>query len=129
MLEVKIPTDIQQYKSKLIAGLSTRQFLSIAVALAVDVPIGVFGKDRISGEILPWIIILIAAPILAWGFLRFEDMPFEEFAKLWFSKNFLPQVRPYEDTEENLFYELHKEILDKAIQKDKENEEDRSDTF
>lgn len=119
MIEVKIPADIQEYKSKLIAGFSARQFISLASALAVGVPIGVFGYNRISGEILPWIVILIVAPILAWGFVTFKGMPFEEFAKRWLSLNFLPQKRVYEDTEENIFIGLHSEILEEKITKEK----------
>ena len=53
MIEVKIPAEIQEYKSKLIAGLSVRQVIAIGGALAVCVPVGVFGYGRISGDILP----------------------------------------------------------------------------
>ena len=57
MLSMKIPAEIQEYKSKLIFGLSARQFFSIAVAILVGVPIGVFGRERISGDVLPWFVI------------------------------------------------------------------------
>ena len=48
MLSMKIPAEIQEYKSKLIFGLSARQFFSIAGAILVGVPIGVLGHGRIS---------------------------------------------------------------------------------
>ena len=115
MIEVKIPADIQEYKSKLIAGLSTRQFISVAAALVVGTPIGAFGYGKISGEVLPWIVILVTAPILAWGFIRILGMPFEEFAMRWAEMTLLPQRRMYEDTEENLFSHLHEEIMEEKL--------------
>ena len=60
MIEVKIPAEIQDYKSKFIAGLSIRQFLSIAGAIIVGGGIGVLGKDRISEDILLWIVMILS---------------------------------------------------------------------
>ena len=48
MLSVKVPAEIQEYKSKLIFGLSARQFFSIAGAILVGVPIGVIGRGHID---------------------------------------------------------------------------------
>lgn len=116
MIEVKIPAEIKAYKSKLIANLSVRQILSLAGALAVGVPIGVFGYGKISEDILPWLVILAVAPILAYGWVTFLDMKFEELAKSFLMFTFLPQQRVYEDTEVNLFHELHGELLAEEIE-------------
>lgn len=134
MIEVKIPAEIQEYKSKLILGLSTRQVISIAGALAVGVPIGVFGYGHISGDILPWFIILSVAPFAGYGFFTFQDMKFEEFMKAFLKLNFLPQKRVYEDTDINLFSSLNEEIIAEKIKQQRidageiePDEEERSD--
>ncbi len=111
MIEVKIPAEIQAYKSKLVAGLSVRQILAIGGALAVGVPLGVFGYGHIPSDILTWLVIFSVAPFAAWGFLKFKDMKFEEFARVFFMFNFFPQKRVYEDTEVNLFCSLHEEMI------------------
>ena len=111
MIEVKIPAEIQEYKSKLIAGLSTRQVISIAGALAVTVPLGIIGRQYIPEDVLPWLIILAVVPFAGFGFLKFKDMQFEDFMKAFLSMSFLPQVRAYEDTQSNLFHSLHEELL------------------
>lgn len=111
MLEVKIPAEIQEYKSKLIAGLSTRQFISIVGALIITVPLGIIGRHYISDDILPWIIILVVAPFAGFGFMTIKGMKFEEFMRVWFSMNFLPQIRVYEDTDVNLFSSLNEELI------------------
>ena len=111
MIEVKIPAEIQEYKSKLIAGLSTRQVISIAGALAVTVPLGVIGRQYIPADVLPWLIILAVVPFAGFGFLKFKDMQFEDFMKAFLSMTFLPQIRVYEDTDVNLFHLLNEELL------------------
>ncbi len=111
MVEVKIPSEIRAYKSKLILGLSTRQFISIAAAISLEIPIGVIGRHYLSEDILYYIIILTAAPILAFGFFTFKDMKFEDFIKAFVSMYILPQRRVYEDTEDNIFCSISEEII------------------
>ena len=81
MLSMKIPAEIQEYKSKLIFGLSARQFFSIAGAILVGVPIGMFGRGRISADVLPWFVIIAVMPFFAFGFFTFHGMRFEELVK------------------------------------------------
>lgn len=110
MIEVKIPSDIQAYKSKLIAGLSVRQIIAIGGALVTAVPIGVFGYGKIEPDWLLWIIILAVVPFAGYGFLNFQGMPFEHFVVVMFNHYFMPQKRVYEDTDVNLFSELNSEL-------------------
>ena len=115
MIEVKVPAEIQEYKSKLIAGLSMRQIIAIGGALIVGVPLGVLGYNRIPEDILPWLVMLTVVPFVGYGFLSFKGMKFEEFMKAWLSFNFLPQKRVYEDTDSNIFYKLNEEIISTDI--------------
>ena len=115
MIEVKIPNEIQDYKSKLVFGLTTRQIIAIAGALAVGVPLGVLGYGRISGDTLSWMVILSVVPFAGWGWFTFKDMRFEVFMKSFLSMNFLPQRRVYEDTDINIFHSLREEIIENNI--------------
>lgn len=115
MIEVKIPAEIQEYKSKLIFGLSTRQVIAIVGAIVVGVTIGVIGKDRVSADILPWFVIISVAPFAGYGFMKFKDMLFEEFMRVFLMLNFFPQRRVYEDTDVNIYYSLLEEILAEDI--------------
>lgn len=115
MIEVKIPAEIQEYKSKLIFGLSARQIIAIVGALSVGVPLGVLGYGHISGDILPWLVVISVFPFAGWGFMTFKGMRFEEFMKAFLSMNFLPQRRVYEDTDVNLFHSLNEEIIESKI--------------
>ena len=115
MLEVKIPIEIQGYKSKLIAGLSLRQIIAIGGAIITALPIGVFGRERISLDILPWFIILVTVPWVLWGFINFQGMKLEEYIHSWLNYNFNPKKRVYEDTEDSLLQSLHEELLESSI--------------
>lgn len=112
MIEVKIPAEIQDYKSKLIAGLSIRQCIAIAGIFVTCVPITVFGIGHIPADILFWIAIAFVVPFVGWGWFTFKDMRFEIFVKSFFAMNFLPQRRIYEDTDVNIFCVLHEEMIE-----------------
>lgn len=115
MIEVKLPAEIQEYKSKLIAGLSTRQVIAVAGAMLTGVPIAVLGNGHISPDILPWIIIAVVVPFAGYGFFTFKGMRFEEFVRVFFMMNLFPQKRVYEDTNVNLFAALNEEIQSRDI--------------
>lgn len=115
MITVRLPAEIRAYKSKLVFGLSVRQILSLVAALVVCIPVGVIGHGKISDDILPWIIMLLAAPILAWGFLTIQDMPFEEYFKSVWNFYTRPQKRAYENNQTNVFLSIREEILEEEI--------------
>lgn len=115
MVEVQIPAEIRAYKSKLIFGLSVRQLAAIIGALAVGVPLGVFGRGHIPNDILIWLVMLVVVPFAGWGFLTIQDLRFEDYVRIFLRFVFLPQKRVYEDTETNLFVNLKEEILEKTI--------------
>ena len=114
MLSMKIPAEIQEYKSKLIFGLSARQFFSIAGAMLVGVPIGIFGRGRISADVLPWIVIVAVMPFFAFGFFTFHGMRFEELVRALCNMWFNPQERVYEDAD-GFFQQIHKELIEEEI--------------
>ena len=114
MLSMKIPAEIQEYKSKLIFGLSARQFFSIAGAMLVGVPIGIFGRGRISADVLPWFVIAAVIPFFAFGFFTFHGMRFEELVKALCNMWFNPQERVYEDAD-GFFQQLHEEMIEEEI--------------
>jgi hypothetical protein len=116
MLEVKIPSEIRDYKGKLVLGLTVRQIVSIVGSLAVGVPLGVFGGRVIPDDILMWAVIFSVAPIIAWGFLKFKGMRFEETVRVLFKHNFQPQKRVYEDTEVNYLSHVRIKLNARDIQ-------------
>ena len=114
MLSMKIPAEIQEYKSKLIFGLLARQFFSIAGAILVGVPIGIFGRGRISADVLPWIVIVAVMPFFAFGFFTFHGMRFEELVRALCNMWFNPQERVYEDAD-GIFQQIQEKLIEEEI--------------
>jgi hypothetical protein len=136
MLEIKLPSEIRDYKSKIFLGLTVRQIISIAGSLAVGVPLGVFGGEVIPADILMWVIILAVAPIVAWGFAKFKGMRFEEAVKILFKFFVFPQKRVYEDSEVNYFSEVKCTLSERELMRQRvysgeidEDEMEESDVF
>ena len=81
-LETRIPKEINDYREKIVAGLSARQLASLSIAAAV-VCISAFILWYLLGipfAIVEYILILEAIPFTAYGFIRHKGMPFEEVA-------------------------------------------------
>ena len=97
MIEIKIPKEITDYKEKFLFGLTVRQLVSAVVALAICVPLFIFGKDYLGEDMVGWIIILVAIPVFAFGFFKYDGMPFEKFLAILYRQKWVePQKRKYE---------------------------------
>jgi hypothetical protein len=127
MLRVRIPAEINDYKEKVVFGLTVRQVISIVAALLVGVPIGVFGGRVLPADVVGWCVILAVAPVIAWGFAVYNGMRFEVFVRVLFNYFALPQRRVYEDVDVNYLCIVNAEIRESRILRERaeygENEE------
>ena len=117
MIEIKVPKEIKDYKSKLFFNLSVRQFVCTALALVICVPLYIIGKKHLPEDVISWIVILIAAPLLFTGFFRYNEMNFEEFAKEWLDFNTGIQRRKYEY--EPIYMEIRKGYMAEDFEQEK----------
>ncbi len=115
MIEIRIPKEITEYKEKFLFGLTIRKFFSVAVALVICVPLFIFGKEIIPEDIVSWLVILIASPILAFGWFSYHGMNFETFMKHIIRFYIEPQKRPYKEL--NTFWECREIIVAEHISK------------
>lgn len=114
MIEIKIPKEITEYKEKFLFGLTIRQFVSAVAALAVCVPLFIFGKDYLGEDVIGWAIILVAVPIFAFGFFKYDGMPFEKFLGMLYRQKWVePQRRVYEELP--VFWHCREEIIENEI--------------
>lgn len=80
MIAVRIPEEIRKYKEKIAFGLTARQLICTIATFVVCVPLYWYGRGFMQEDILAWIIILIAVPLEAVGFVKINGMPMEKFA-------------------------------------------------
>lgn len=120
MIEIRVPKEIKNYKSKLFFGMSVRQCICFGAAVGICVPLYIFGKKIIDEEIVSWLVILIASPLMLMGFFTYNGMKFETFAKEWFFYYLSVQKRKYEY--EPIYMDIRKgylseELSDEIIQR------------
>lgn len=81
-LETRIPKEINDYREKIVFGLSARQLLAVAIAVVL---VGATAFVlcyllQIDLKIVEYILIAEAMPIIAVGFIRYKGLSFEDYA-------------------------------------------------
>lgn len=97
-IEVRIPKEITEYREKIMFGMSVRQLVCAALAVALAVGMG-FLLTKVFGmtiDTASYGIILVVLPVLAIGFVRREDMPFEQYMRLILRHRFSRNRLAYE---------------------------------
>ena len=116
MIEIKIPKEITEYKEKFLFGLTVRQFFSVAAALAVCAPLYIFSKDYIGDDGAGWLVLLLAAPIFGFGFIKYNGMTFEKLIMVIYRQKWKePQKRKY--IELPVFWEFREELISNELAK------------
>ena len=110
-MEVKINREIRNYTESMFFGLSLRQLIFSALAVAVAVGLYFLLKPHFGTETVSWMCILGAAPFAALGFITYHGMTAEQFLWAWLRSELLePKALRFESS--NLYYEALKDKLE-----------------
>ncbi len=103
-MEVKVNREIREYTESVFFGMSLRQCICAALACGAAVA-AYFALDPYLGlEELSWVCILIAAPFVVFGFLRWHGMNAEQAIWAWVKSEVLTPKRLV-CRPRNLYYE------------------------
>ena len=85
MLNVPVQKDVSEYKSKVIGKLSGRALVTIigAVGCAVLTAIWLWFVAGLNPSDFGWLLMIVAVPFWAVGFLKPSGMYFEEWLPRW----------------------------------------------
>lgn len=110
-MRVQISKDITKYKTKVYFGLTFRQIIALGVTLAINIPLYSKLIKRFTEDTTTWIILIIALPLMAIGWLEPQGMAFEKYVGVIIWEFITPQVRPYkiEEGDINVQQEVEKE--------------------
>ncbi|MDR1070272.1 MAG: PrgI family protein [Gracilibacteraceae bacterium] len=83
-MHASIPKEITEYHEKIMFGLSIRQLLCFAVAILGGAATWFFCAKllRLPFDLISYVVIAEAAPLMALGFIRKDGQPFEKYASL-----------------------------------------------
>lgn len=88
-MEVKINKEIRDFTESIFFGLSMRQFFFSVIACGVAVILYFLFRPYFGIETLSWMCILGAAPFAVLGFVKYNNMPIENFIKAWIKSEIL----------------------------------------
>lgn len=101
-LQVKVPQDVRDYKEKIIGNMSGRQLIfgGIAAAIGVVVCVVAYFVLKMPVDAFGWIIMVVDAPILAFGWYRPMGLNFETYLKYRLDFQSAPKQLVYENDKE-----------------------------
>ncbi len=102
-IEVRIPEEIEDYKEKIVAGLSVRQLIWSGIAIAVGVPAYLLLNIVIPSWSMYIAMLLVTPPFLV-GFFKKDGYNFETYLKIKLLFFFSKTKRGYEtNSNESMF--------------------------
>ena len=111
-MEIKINREIRNYTESMFFGLSMRQFIFSALAVAVAVALYFFLKPIVGTETVSWMCILGAAPFAAMGFISYHGMTAEQFLWAWLRSELI-ESKEIKFESMNYYYESMKDSIEK----------------
>lgn len=89
MIEIKVPKEIRDHSESIVFGLTARQFICSALAVGIAVFAYLTLSPWLGQETASWLCILLAAPMAAAGFFRYNGMTLEQFLLAFIKSEFL----------------------------------------
>ena len=103
-MEVRLLKDIRKYSESIFMGLSMRQFVFAALAIAGSGAVYFIFKNILSTELISWLCILAALPFAFFGFFRYQGLSAEQFLAAAIRFLFAPAKLPR--VNRNLYYDI-----------------------
>lgn len=96
-LQVKVRKDIFRYEERFYLGLTLRKALCTypTVIVVGSILAANYWFLHIDKDLLQYIILLIALPPLAIGWVKLKDMPIEKYLMYFYRYHYQPQERFY----------------------------------
>lgn len=126
MFDIQVPKEIKAYKEKIILGMTKRQLLFNSIAVALGIPLFLYGKKYLGEEITSWLVIIIIGSIAFFGYYNNNGLPAEKFLIAYLKNRFLcPSKRVYKTSSTyeqcvELEYERVKSELELLLKEKKE---------
>lgn len=97
MINIRIPKELTEYKSKVIFGLTGRQLVCFGIAMVIGVPVYFAARTYLGSTIASYILIAVSMPCFAFAVIKKNELPLEKYLKVAIRNRFTPQVRKYQN--------------------------------
>lgn len=119
-IEVRVPDEIKDYKESIIFGLSFRQIICGAAALAIGISTFLL-LNRFSSDLAAYATMAVVLPAFCIGFVKKDGYTFEVWLTIKVKAMFGKNKRSYETAPNNLPIEVEKyrEVIQKQLEAEK----------
>jgi hypothetical protein len=94
-IHAQIRKEINEYKPKLFFGLSGRQLIFSLLGITIGI-VSYYRLSKIVGtEISGYIVIVLVAPLFAFGYIKVDGEPFEKYLVKLYRFTMYPKARVY----------------------------------
>lgn len=117
MLRVPINKEIREFKETMVWGLTLRQSIFSALAIAAAVLSYLYLSPLLGDEATSWVCVLAAAPFALLGFYKYNGMPAEKVLAAWLrSMVQTPKVLLFKPT--NIWMEVCVDSIEKSTKEE-----------
>lgn len=117
MLRIPINKEIREYRETMIWGLTLRQSLFSALAIAAAVLSYLYLSPLLGDEATSWVCVLAAAPFALLGFYKYNGMSAEKVLAAWLrSMVQMPKVLLFKPT--NIWMEVCVDSIEKSTKEE-----------
>ncbi len=96
MIDIRIPKEIRRYEAKFVGPFSMRQTICLGIGLPICIFLYNVLRPIISRDLMMFVLLLPAAAIFLFGWVKPYGMRFEQFFFSAFINNFIaPKKRKY----------------------------------
>lgn len=83
MIYVPIPKEIKEYEKKVFQSMTLRQVICLLLGIVCGLGAFFLTKDILSVDIASYLVMIIAIPFILLGWIKINDVPFDQFFKIW----------------------------------------------
>lgn len=83
MIYVPVPKEIKEYEKKVFQSMTLRQVICLFLGIVCGLGAFFLTKDILTVDIASYLVMAIAVPFILLGWIKINDVPFDQFFKIW----------------------------------------------
>lgn len=83
MIYVPVPKEIKEYEKKVFQSMTLRQLICLVLGIILGIGTYFLTKGFVGEDLASYLVMAIAIPFILVGWIKINDVPFDQFFKIW----------------------------------------------
>ena len=83
MIYVPVPKEIKEYEKKVFQSMTLRQLICLVLGIVLGIGTYFLTKGFIGEDLASYLVMATAIPFILVGWIKINDVPFDQFFKIW----------------------------------------------